>query len=81
MRSRPSGPTAQPGGIAWERGRPARIPPLPTRLPPPVHGRPHPALFSGVLRQNVPDCPEMPLVAKLAIDASGTRQRSPLVGR
>ena len=36
---------------SWERGRPARILSLPTRPPPPVPGRPHPAPWNGVLRR------------------------------
>ena len=53
---------------SWERGRPARILSLPTRPPPPVPGRPYPAPLNGVLRRGAPDCPEMPLVANLAIE-------------
>ena len=63
--------TAQPGVIAWERGRPARI--LSMQTPPrPAPGRPHPARLNGVLRQGAPDRPEMPLVANQAIDAAGS---------
>ena len=79
LRSRPPPPpAAQPDGNPWERGRPARILSLPTRPPPPVPGRPHPAPLNGVLGRGAPDCPEMPLVAKLAIDAAGSQQRLPL---
>ena len=74
-------PPAQPDGIPWERGRPARILFLPTRPPPPAPGRPHPDPLNEVFRRGASDYPEMPLLANLAIDAAGSQQQSPLGGR
>ena len=70
-------PAAQPDGIPWERGRPARILFLPTRPPPPAPGRPHPdplRSFSPGVRLTAQRCLSSPTWLSTLQAASSNRR-------